>query len=70
MILFLDCNPVPDVETSCKNDILTVTWLTDTTYDGRVSEIPTDLYERLTDRLIEESRYPILGLIVTSRFPP
>lgn len=70
MILFLDCNPVVDVETSCKNDILTVTWSTDTTYDGRVSEIPTDSYNRLTDRLIEESNYPILGLVVTSRIPP
>ena len=69
--IFLDCSAGSDsVTLSCENDLLVVSWSTDVTYNGSVTEIPAYLFNRLTDRLISESRYPILYLVVISRQPP
>ena len=70
-VFFLDCSAGSDSATlSCENDSLVVSWSTNVTYNGSVTEIPAYLYNRLTDRLISESRYPILNLVVISRQPP
>ena len=54
---------------TCADDILTVKWSTDITYDGTVTEVPSELYQELTDRLVEQSEYPILDLLIISRNP-
>ena len=55
---------------SCRDDILTVTWSTDVTFNATVTEIPEDLRQRLTDRLIIESRHPYLSLVIINNIPP
>ena len=55
---------------SCRDDILTVTWSTDVTFNATVTEIPEDLRQRLTDRLIIESRDPYLSLVIINNIPP
>ena len=69
-LVLSDCKPLTHAELSCENDTLTVTWPTDITYDGTVTQIPHKLLKRLTDRLLFESRHPILSLVITSRNPP
>ena len=68
----IDCEvqSEPPVLIYCENDTLTVTWSTDLTYDGSVTQIPDRLYQRLTDRLQFESTHPILRLVVINRQPP
>ena len=72
MSFFVDCSSKvgSQAKLSCDNDTLTVTWSTDITFDGRVTEIPETLMKKLTDRLIERSRYPTLSIVVISRMPP
>jgi hypothetical protein len=69
---FVDCSPQvgSQAKLSCENDTLTVTWSTDVTFDGTVTEIPIDLKQSLTDRIADESRYPILNMLVITRMPP
>ena len=69
---FADCRPQAGSQAmlTCENDTLTVTWSTDVTFDGSVTEIPNALKQRLTDRLIEWSRYPTLSMLVITRIPP
>ena len=70
--LLIDCSIDSDsqVQLSCSSDILTVTWMTDLKFDSRVAMIPTDLLHRLNVRLAQESRYPILAVVITSMNPP
>lgn len=69
---FADCNALTGTSPSqsCVDDILTVSWPTDVTFDGTVSGIPAVLRKQLTDRLIEASRNPILDLVIVSSIPP
>ena len=70
-VFSVDCSAGSDSATlSCDNDSLVVSWSTNVTYNGSVTEIPAYLYNRLTDRLVSESRYPLLNLVVISRQPP
>ena len=55
---------------SCKNDTLKVTWSTDVVYDSTVNQIPDDIRQRLTDRLLFESQHPILSLVIVTKSPP
>ena len=70
--MFSDCRPKvgSQAKLSCDNDTLTVTWSTDVTFDGTVTEIPDELKQRLTDRFVKESKYPTLSIVVISRMPP
>ena len=70
-VFSVDCSAGSDSATlSCENDSLVVSWSTNVAYNGSVTEIPAYLYNRLTDRLVSESRYPLLNLVVISRQPP
>ena len=70
VLFFSDCKPLTHTELSCVNDTLTVTWPADITYNATVTQIPYELLKRLTDRLLFESRHPILSLVITSQNPP
>ena len=66
---FADCTCGSGAELTCQNDTLTVTWSTDITFDATLLEIPTALYSKLTQRLIEESRFPILYILLLNQNP-
>ena len=55
---------------TCKNDTLTVTWPTDVTYAAAVTDIPDGIRQKITQRLIKESNFPILNLVVPTNNPP
>ena len=55
---------------ACDNDTLSVTWSTGIMFDATVTSVPGKLAKRLTDRIVEGSKYPILGLVIISRQPP
>ena len=55
---------------SCRDDTLTVTWSTDVTFNATVTEIPHDLQQRLTNRLLIECKHPYLSLVITNNIPP
>ena len=67
-----DCAPISGskVRLECKNDVLSVIWPTDLTYNATVTEIPPQLSQTLTNRLIEESQHPILELVIFTINPP
>jgi hypothetical protein len=69
---FTECDMQPGASPVmvCANDTLAVTWPTDLTFDGTVTEIPADHLERFTERLKEESEHPILDVVVISNVPP
>ena len=69
-LTFSDCNAGPHAELACHNDTLSVTWSTGMMFDATVTSVPGDLAQRLTDRIVEGSKYPILGLVIISRQPP
>ena len=71
-ILLSDCHQAPGAlaELSCASDMLTETWPTSTIFDGTVTQIPENLNQSLTSRLIEESKYNSLDLMVPSLNPP
>lgn len=70
--ILTDCTILtkPTPVLSCEDNTLTVTWYTDITYNAAVVEIPSDQYQRLTDKLLLESKYPILGSVITNKIPP
>ena len=55
---------------TCKNDTLTVTWPTNVTYAAAVTDIPNVVRQKITQRLIKESNFPILNLVVPTNNPP
>ena len=55
---------------SYRDDTLTVTWSTDVTFNATVIGIPQDLQQRLTDRLLIESRHPYPSLVINTNNPP
>ena len=62
---FSDCKPLTHA-----NDTLTVTWPTDVTYAAAVTDIPNVVRQKITQRLIKESNFPILNLVVPTNNPP
>ena len=50
---------------SCEDN--TLTWYTDITCGAAVVKIPSDLHQRLRDRLLLESKYPILRLVIINK---
>ena len=66
-----DIKTDPAARIRCENEtMISVTWTTNVTFDATVTEIPTLLKQRLTDRVIKASRHPILGLVIINRQPP
>ena len=70
--IILDCKmaTVSSALMTCENDTMTVTWLTDVTYNATVSQIPADVSHRITERLVAAGRNPLLSLVITNRQPP
>ena len=64
-----DCSPLPQAELSCEKDTLTVKWPTDLTLNGTITRIPEKLKQRLTQRLLRESKHPILSIVISNRSP-
>ena len=70
--ILLDCKmaTVSSPLMTCENDAMTVTWLTDVTYNATVSQIPADVSHRITELLVDNGRNPLLSLVITKRQPP
>ena len=69
-LAFSDCKAGPYAELACDNDTLSVTWSTGIMFDATVTSVPGELAKRITDRIVDGSKYPILGLVIISRQPP
>ena len=41
-----------DIKFTCANNTLTVSWPTTVTYNGRVVEVPSELKQRLDERIL------------------
>ena len=67
-----DCKPVEGskVRLECTDDKLIVTWPTNLSFDATMTEIPTQIKQALTKRLVEESKHPILDLVIFTLSPP
>lgn len=44
-----------DPRLKCENNLLTVTWPTDVTYDGTVGDVPEGLAQKLGQRLTQQA---------------
>ena len=53
-----DCGPVKDdhLQLTCYNGTLTLSWRTNTTYGGEISEIPEDLKSTLNEKIEDKGR--------------
>lgn len=71
-LMLTDCGPISGskVRLECLNDIMTLTWPTDVTYNATVTELPSQLKQRLMKRLVVVSQYPILDVVIFTLTPP
>ena len=53
---------------SCENDTLTALYLTDRVYGEKVTDIPDDVKQPITDRLI--SKASMMSIIDATKTPP
>ena len=67
--ILVDCNPVYQAKLSCENDTLNVTWSTDVVHDAKVTQIPDDIKQRISEGLQKANTYLILRMIMINRQP-